>query len=840
MAIFNKNPNYNPNDANSNRYLQVANSTPEMINKPVSPAPSAPLGSSTQYTQGKLSLLKLANPLFTNPYQTTPPAPTPTTPEPVAPTPENVPRGTITPPAPITPPTPTPAPVAAGKSFYREGGSLYDSQTNAKILSPEALKAGGYTKEVPKISPITPPAGGGITPAAGKTFYREGGSLYDSQTGQKILSPEAMKAGGYTIEVSKGGGPTAETKEKASDLEIQNILKMAGEAGLSASEAMTMVDNYNNLTKEERDKIKTDLGISDVVTEAYKTADQTTVDYYNKAYAASELPTLKQTISKLDETIAQRRADLAKAVEDLQNNPWLSQASRTGRLGILNDKANADIANLTTQRQQYLDQYDKGVTAIESEVTKYKDQLESDRTINVEKLNYLLGEAEKQATTAASEKKTANLKYLPEYLKAKTAKEKEKNAYELEKARLENLKLMQETGQTGEFTNVEGSYSNLSQGVVGGYDISSYATDPNHEKAVQGILNGIGKFNSIPEMDAYIKRKYPNSPVTGQMIANAATKYGVSWEMMTAMMEQDSSMGTAGKGARTFNPGNVGNDDSGNIRNYGNWQAGVDAVANWLSRHKSTAVGPSGEGYTGDQMTIAQSIMAPGSTLTVDKISQKDRPGVEAALNKLREDATSSGDIYGVMKASAGGAKMDSTTVQNLARFGTALTQLSDLKKDLDSLKAKGGTGAFKGLITDKKFWKGDVATIKAKLQGAIPTIARGVFGEVGVLTDADIENYKKTIPNIKTPTAAVDTIYKGLLSTIDSKILSTYEAYANAGYDVSGFANTYRNMKQTIIAQSTPGIKIRNPQTGEIRSGAGLDAYDIAEARKQGYEIIQ
>ena len=810
MTLFSKNPNYNPNDPSVNRYLPIADQTPK-INAPKLNAgalnlfgnanASANIFSGFTPSSSKLSQLGIDTSKGLN---------IPKNAQPLSG------GGVINPSAvlPGTTPTPTPTPTPTEAPSVAPSPSLVPS---------------------PAPSPVTPTT---------KAFYREGGSLFDSETGRKILDAADLKSGGYNAEVAKPSGIASEGTEaftkNASDLEIQNILKLAGEAGLSATDAMGLVDNYNALNAKDREAIKTSLGISDVVASAFKEPEQTTVDYFNKGYLASKAPELKNNISSIDETIAQRRKDLATAVEDLQNNPWLSQASRTGRLGILNTKATNDINNLLNQRQQYLDEYDKEITNLESDVTRYATQLETDRTINANKLNYLLNEAEKMAATTTSEKKTSNLRFLPSYLQAKSATETAKNAYELEKARLENIKLAQETGATGEATNVEGSYTNLSQGIVGGYNIGAYATDPNHERAVQSILTGIGKMNSVADMDAYIKRKYPNSPVTGQMIANAAGKYGVSWEMMMAMMEQDSSMGTAGKGARTYNPGNVGNTDSGATKNYGNWQAGVDAVASWLSRHKSTAVAPSATGYTNDQMSIAQSIMSPGSTLTVSGIKQSERPGVEAAMNVLREQAKQSGDIYGVMKASAGGAKMDTTSVKDLSKFGTAVTQLVDLKKEIDNLKAKGGTGAFSGRITDKKFWNADNATIKAKLQGSIPTIARGVFGEVGVLTDQDIENYKQTIPNIKTPSEAVDRIYQGLLSTINSKILSTYESYANAGYDVSGFADSYKNLQQSIAAQSMTGIKVKNPKTGEIRSGAGLTAQDIADAKKQGYEIIQ
>lgn len=148
------------------------------------------------------------------------------------------------------------------------------------------------------------------------------------------------------------------------------------------------------------------------------------------------------------------------------------------------------------------------------------------------------------------------------------------------------------TGNIGTINEIQ-QQQNLAQGIVttstgDAYDIKSYATDPTHEAKIQSILNGIGKFNTIQDIDNYIQSKYPNSPVTGEMIANAAGKYGVSWEMMTAIMAQDSSMGTAGKAVRTKNPGNVGNTDSGGTKQFNSWQEGVDAVAKNLAWRKTT------------------------------------------------------------------------------------------------------------------------------------------------------------------------------------------------------------------------------------------------------------
>jgi len=119
-----------------------------------------------------------------------------------------------------------------------------------------------------------------------------------------------------------------------------------------------------------------------------------------------------------------------------------------------------------------------------------------------------------------------------------------------------------------------------------GYDITRYATDPKHEEKVARILDRMPGIRDAKEAEAYIRTKFPKSPVTGHMVADAGNEYGVPLPLVLGILEQDSSMGTAGLGAKTRNPGNVGNDDSGNIRSYPTWSAGVEGVARWLSKHK--------------------------------------------------------------------------------------------------------------------------------------------------------------------------------------------------------------------------------------------------------------
>jgi hypothetical protein len=121
--------------------------------------------------------------------------------------------------------------------------------------------------------------------------------------------------------------------------------------------------------------------------------------------------------------------------------------------------------------------------------------------------------------------------------------------------------------------------------VINGYDVSAYATDPLYEEKIHNILNVMPTFSVVGDVDAYIQGLAPGSPVTGIMVYAAVQQYAVDLPLLVAIIQNDSSFGTLGVGARTFNPGNVGNTGSA-TRTYPSWEEGVSAVADWLNRHR--------------------------------------------------------------------------------------------------------------------------------------------------------------------------------------------------------------------------------------------------------------
>ena len=133
------------------------------------------------------------------------------------------------------------------------------------------------------------------------------------------------------------------------------------------------------------------------------------------------------------------------------------------------------------------------------------------------------------------------------------------------------------------------------------YDMSTYATDPKHAQSVQNKINEIGKFNSVQDIDVYIKSKYPNSQITGDMIAKASAQYGIGWEELTALIQHESLMGTSNVAKSNNNLGGITwnanfpasmkgtarpSGEGGNYVKFATLQDGVNSTAYELSKRK--------------------------------------------------------------------------------------------------------------------------------------------------------------------------------------------------------------------------------------------------------------
>lgn len=129
--------------------------------------------------------------------------------------------------------------------------------------------------------------------------------------------------------------------------------------------------------------------------------------------------------------------------------------------------------------------------------------------------------------------------------------------------------------------------------IIAGIDITKWATAPHHEKLVASVYDKIkGTLGNSSDMEKdinnYIQGNSTGSPVTGSMVLSTSTKYNVDPALIMAIAEVDSHYGTAGKAARTMNPGNWGNDDAGNMAFMKSWDEGIDKIGWQLNRYRGT------------------------------------------------------------------------------------------------------------------------------------------------------------------------------------------------------------------------------------------------------------
>jgi len=218
---------------------------------------------------------------------------------------------------------------------------------------------------------------------------------------------------------------------------------------------------------------------------------------------------------------------------------------------------------------------------------------------------------------------------------------------------------------------------------------------------------------------------------------------------------------------------------------------------------------------------IASDIFNLRSTQRVKDLPQAQRALIERELNKKRDEAIAAGDFGGILRASAGGDKLDTTAVTRLSKTATVINQLGLLQeafnqKDIiskadDSKGEKFDIAPIKGFIDKKNPWNQSAQEISAILQGTIPNLARGVFGEVGVLTDRDIELYRNTLPNLTQPKAIRDSITAITLRTLRSSLENELELLGGAGNDVSGLLPKYEKLDNK-IKQIEASLGIEDP----------------------------
>jgi len=177
---------------------------------------------------------------------------------------------------------------------------------------------------------------------------------------------------------------------------------------------------------------------------------------------------------------------------------------------------------------------------------------------------------------------------------------------------------------------------------------------------------------------------------------------------------------------------------------------------------------------------------------------QKTIAELAAAQNKI--GGTTGNAPLDLITASSkyGKSNLTDTQLGKLQQATNALGSLESLQGLLgqgrDGLNTTGPIAGKKRQLIVALGGDANAAAINATIQGLIPTIARGVFGEVGVLTDADIANYRKTVPNLNSTEAQNKLISIMMYDVLSRSVGNTLTTNAMNQVNVSNFAPLYSN----------------------------------------------
>lgn len=143
-------------------------------------------------------------------------------------------------------------------------------------------------------------------------------------------------------------------------------------------------------------------------------------------------------------------------------------------------------------------------------------------------------------------------------------------------------------------------------------------------------------------------------------------------------------------------------------------------------------------------------------------------------------------------------AGIDTASIQDGKKKSLSATQVDDLAQAqiarqnvvtlYNMLQELPGTGPISGRLRGLNPYDPQVVAINAQINRTVPGLARGVFKEVGVLTDQDVERYRNTLANQNFTDEQIEKLHSDTLSIIDESIGITTGLYEQLGYDVTNF----------------------------------------------------
>lgn len=145
------------------------------------------------------------------------------------------------------------------------------------------------------------------------------------------------------------------------------------------------------------------------------------------------------------------------------------------------------------------------------------------------------------------------------------------------------------------------------------------------------------------------------------------------------------------------------------------------------------------------------------------------------------------------IQKSKGGRYLTQSELKPITDIQTIVGQAETLTGLINSID----TGPIVGIIKSNNPYDTKAQEMKAAITAIVPKLARGVYGEVGVLTDADIENYSRTIANLRSTNDVNKAVMAMTLDIATRSLANQLNSLAAGGRDVSRFESIYQGLNE-------------------------------------------
>jgi len=170
------------------------------------------------------------------------------------------------------------------------------------------------------------------------------------------------------------------------------------------------------------------------------------------------------------------------------------------------------------------------------------------------------------------------------------------------------------------------------------------------------------------------------------------------------------------------------------------------------------------------------------------------------------------------IRASKGGRFLTQGELKPITDIQTIVGQAETLTGLINSVD----TGPIMGIIKSANPYDTKAQLMKSAIVAIVPKLARGVYGEVGVLTDADIENYSKTIANLRSTVDVNKAVMAMTLDIATRSLANQLNSLSAGGRDVSNFEAIYTGLNGKASKLKSELGATTETESKEFKSSSG------------------